>query len=66
MPAGLKLDKFDGNDQGDAALTWFSQFELWCDFHDSGEQKRVESFPFQLEGHAKIWYNTLPEETKLD
>ena len=30
------------------------------------QTKRAHSFPFHLEGHAKIWYNTIPDAQKAN
>ncbi|VDH98643.1 Hypothetical predicted protein [Mytilus galloprovincialis] len=66
MASALKLEKFEGTISGQAALNWLSVFQQWCHFYELTDQKKASSFPFHLEKHAKIWYDTLPERVKFN
>jgi hypothetical protein len=39
---------------------------LYCSFYDLSDKKSADSFPFHLEGHAKIWYDTIPDSQKAN
>jgi len=54
MSSILKIEKFKG-DSSQNAERWLSTFKRYCSFYDLSKEKSAESFPFQLEGHAKIW-----------
>ncbi|XP_052103124.1 uncharacterized protein LOC127736606 [Mytilus californianus] len=66
MASALKLEKFEGAASGQAALNWLSVFQQWCQFYELSDQKKASSFPFHLEKHAKIWYDTLSEKVKMN
>jgi hypothetical protein len=36
-------------------------YKQYCSFYDLSDKKSADSFPFHLEDHAKIWYNTIPD-----
>ena len=58
--SNLKIDKFKG-DNTQNVDTWLSMYKQYCSFYDLSDKKSADSFPFHLEGHVKIWYNTIPE-----
>ena len=55
MASNLKIDKFKG-DNTQNVDTWLSMYKQYCSFCDLSDKKSADSFPFHLEGHAKIWY----------
>lgn len=61
----INLDKFKGDGTQDVK-TWFTNFGQWAKFHDLPDEKIIDAFPFYLEGHAKIWYDSLSAEQKLN
>ena len=58
--SNLKIDKFKG-DNTQNVDTWLSMYKQYCSFYDLSDKKSADSFPFHLESHAKIWYNTIPD-----
>jgi hypothetical protein len=46
-------DKFKG-DNTQNVDTWLSMYKQYCSFYDLSDKKSADSFPFHLEGHAKI------------
>ncbi|CAG2191423.1 unnamed protein product [Mytilus edulis] len=63
MSSILKIEKFKGvNTQNPE--TWLTNFNQYCSFYDLSKKKSAESFPFHLEGHAKIWYDTVSDSKK--
>ena len=65
MSSSLNFDKFKGDDTQNPE-NWLKSFQQYCDFYDLIDPKRTDSFPFHWDGHAKIWYDTIPEATKKD
>ena len=63
MSSASKLDKFKGGGSQDVNA-WLTNFFQWSIFHDLPNDKIVDTFPFHLEGHAKIWYDALPIHQK--
>lgn len=63
MSSKIKLDKFKGDGTQDVNA-WFESFCQWAKFHDLADDKALDAFPFYLEGHAKIWYETLSQQQK--
>ena len=61
----LQLEKFAGDDQV-TAVTWMQWFERFCAWHKYDEVTRVLTLPFHLTSHARIWFDSLPDETKTD
>ena len=61
MSSAIKLSKFlgDGTQNPD---TWLVEFLQWSSFFDLNNAKKLSSFPFHLESHAKFWYLSLPED----
>ena len=41
-------------------------YKQYCSFYDLSDKKSADSFPFHLESHAKIWYNTIPDSQKAN
>ncbi|KAK3597465.1 hypothetical protein CHS0354_041881 [Potamilus streckersoni] len=60
MSSALKLDVFTG-DQSQNPTKWLDHFVQWAKFYDLSVEKVLNAFPFHLQGHAKVWYDTLPE-----
>ncbi|KAK3603684.1 hypothetical protein CHS0354_023281 [Potamilus streckersoni] len=60
MSSALKLDVFTG-DQPQNPTKWLDHFVQWAKFYDLSVEKVLNAFPFHLQGHAKVWYDTLPE-----
>jgi hypothetical protein len=65
MAPYLKIDKFKG-DNSQNVDTWLSIYKQYCSFYDLSNKKSADSFPFHLEGHAKIWYDTIPDSQKTN
>ncbi|XP_052690191.1 uncharacterized protein LOC128168126 isoform X1 [Crassostrea angulata] len=65
MSSNIKLDKFKGDGSQDVNA-WFTNFGQWAKFHDLPDSKIIDAFPFYLEGHAKIWYDSLSPEQKVN
>ena len=65
MASNLKIDKFKG-DNAQNVDTWLSMYKQYCSFYDLSNKKIPDSFPFHLEGHAKIWYDTIPDTQKTN
>ena len=65
MASNLKIDKFKG-DNAQNVDTWLSMYKQYCSFDDLSDKKSADSFPFHLEGHAKIWYDTIPDSQKTN
>jgi hypothetical protein len=63
--SNLKIDKFKG-DNTQNVDTWLSMYKQYCSFYDLSDKKSADSFPFHLEDHAKIWYNTIPDSQKAN
>ena len=63
MSSILKIEKFKG-DNTQNPETWLTNFNQYCSFYDLTKKKSAESFPFHLEGHAKIWYDTVSDSKK--
>ena len=63
MSSCIKLAKFTGDGTVNPS-NWWSEFENWVKFHDLSIDKQLHAFPFQLESHAKIWFETLSSEVK--
>ncbi|CAC5391708.1 unnamed protein product [Mytilus coruscus] len=59
----LKIEKFKG-DNIQNQKTWLTNFNQYCSFYDLSKKKSAESFPFHLDGHAKIWYDTISDGKK--
>jgi hypothetical protein len=64
-PSNLKIDKFKG-DNTQNVDTWLSMYKQYCSFYDLSDKQRADSFPFHLEGHAKIWYNTISDSQRAN
>ena len=63
MFSKIKLEKFKGD--GTQSLTaWYTNFCQWAEFYELSEKKIVDAFPFYLESHAKVWYDSLSFEQK--
>ncbi|KAK3587550.1 hypothetical protein CHS0354_004836 [Potamilus streckersoni] len=60
MSSALKLDVFTG-DQSQNPTKWLDHFVQWAKFYDLSVEKVLNAFPFHLQGHANVWYDTLPE-----
>ena len=60
IASNLKIDKFKG-DNTQNVDTWLSMYKKYCSFYDLTDKKSAESFPFHLEVHSKIWYDTIPD-----
>jgi hypothetical protein len=39
-------------------------YKHYCSFYDVSNKKSEDSFPFHLEGHPKIWFDTIPDSQK--
>lgn len=65
MSSSIKLDKFKGDGSQDVNA-WFTNFGQWAKFHDLPDSKIIDAFPFYLEGHAKIWYDSLSPEQNVN
>ncbi|VDI61164.1 Hypothetical predicted protein [Mytilus galloprovincialis] len=63
MSSSLKIEKFKG-DNSQNPETWLNTFKQYCSFYDLTKQKSAESFPFHLEDHARIWYDTVSATKK--
>jgi hypothetical protein len=63
MASNLNIDKFKG-DNTQNVDTWSSMYKHYCSFYDVSNKKSDDSFPFHLEGHPKIWYDTIPDSQK--
>ena len=63
--SNLKIDKFKG-DNTQNVDTWLSMYKQYCSFYDLSDKKSADSFLFHLEGHAKIWYNTISDAQKAN
>ncbi|MEW8191292.1 MAG: hypothetical protein AB2766_18520 [Candidatus Thiodiazotropha endolucinida] len=62
---GLQLEKFAGDDQV-TAVTWMQWFERFCAWHKYDEGTKVLTMPFHLTSHARIWFDSLSDDTKTD
>ncbi|CAG2197362.1 unnamed protein product [Mytilus edulis] len=60
MSSFLKIEKFKG-DNTQNPETWLTNFNQYCSFYDLSKKKSAESFSFHLEGHAKIWHDTVSD-----
>ena len=56
--SNLKIDKFKG-DNAQNVDTWLSMYKQYCSFYDLLDKKSADLFPFHLDGHAIIWYDTM-------
>ena len=65
MASNLNIDKFKG-DNTQNVNTWLSMYKHYCSFYDVSNKKSDDSFPFHLEGHPKIWYDTIPDSQKAN
>ncbi|KAL3881014.1 hypothetical protein ACJMK2_033214 [Sinanodonta woodiana] len=65
MSSAIKLDVFNG-DQSQNPVKWLDHFIQWAKFYELSESKSLNAFPFHLQGHAKIWYDTLSDTDKND
>ncbi|KAL3887392.1 hypothetical protein ACJMK2_027334 [Sinanodonta woodiana] len=65
MSSSIKLEIFQG-DQTQNPVTWLEHFMNWAKFYELSEPKILNAFPFHLQGHAKIWYDTLSDNEKND
>jgi hypothetical protein len=65
MSSLIKLEKFKG-DGTQNVKAWLQSFTQWAKLHDLPDSKEVNAFPFYLEGHAKVWYDSLPYEQKIN
>ena len=63
--SNLKIDKFKG-DNAQNVDTWLSMYKQYCSFYDLLDKKSADSFPFHLDGHAIIWYDTIPDSQKAN
>ncbi|CAC5395737.1 unnamed protein product [Mytilus coruscus] len=63
MSSIWKIGKFKG-DNTQNPETWLTNFNQYCSFYDLSKKKSAQSFPFHLEGHAKIWYDTVSDSKK--
>ncbi|CAC5395736.1 unnamed protein product [Mytilus coruscus] len=63
MSSIWKIGKFKG-DNTQNPETWLTYFNQYCSFYDLSKKKSAQSFPFHLEGHAKIWYDTVSDSKK--
>lgn len=62
---GFYLEKFAGDDQL-TVETWLQWFDRYSSWHKHDEGKKLLSLPFHLTSHARIWFDSLPDETKTD
>ncbi|KAL3868919.1 hypothetical protein ACJMK2_041671 [Sinanodonta woodiana] len=65
MSSTIKLEVFNG-DQSQNPVKLLDRFIQWARFYELSESKISNAFSFQLQGHAIIWYNTLPDNDKND
>jgi hypothetical protein len=65
MASNLKIDKFKADNTHNID-TWLSMYKQYCSFYDLSYKKSADSFPFHLEGHAKIWYDTIRDSQKAN
>jgi hypothetical protein len=65
MASNLKIVKFKV-DNTQNVNTWLYMCKQYCSFYDLSDKKSADSFPFHLEGHAKIWYDTIPDSQKAN
>ena len=62
---GLQLEKFAGDGSTDAK-SWLKWFNSYCLVHKQDEGQQLLTLPFYLTSHARIWYEALPDATKVD
>jgi len=65
MSSAIKLDVFNG-DLSQNPVKWLYHFIQWANFYELSESKIFNAFPFHLQGHAKMWYNTLSVNDRND
>ena len=63
--SNLKIDKSKGDNTQNVYI-WLYMYKQYCSFYDLSDKKSADSIPFHLEGHAKIWYNTIPDSQKAN
>ena len=63
MSVTLKLDKFSGIDNENAHV-WLRQYLQYCTIYNILDDQKHNILPFHLTTHAKIWYNSLPDDVR--
>jgi hypothetical protein len=65
MASNLNIDKFKGSNTQNVD-TWLSMYKHYCSFYDVSNKNSEDSFPFHLEDHPKILYDTIPDSQKAN